>query len=242
MPIRHFRKHIESDTERSSSSSDEEVVERKVTKPVKHIDEEKIEAANSSQSDSGDSDMESESESSSDEEVQLHKPIFLKKRKLMPSDKVKVDRDNDRLKRIEEENKRLKTQEQVQKQLDNNYSTDKELLRKILALNDDDTVNPEYEKEQWVIRQEERRHRYREKLLAKQLELEEKELRKLQSTNGTFIEAKTEPGEGNKDSKQMPKNKFHKQSIYKPGKLGTIAFDKSTDSADIQEANEYSVL
>lgn len=132
-------------------------------------------------SESDDDDDDDPDSSSSDEEVTLHKPVFLKREKTgklavgPPSEEM---RKQATIKRIQHEHSVLAKSESAS-QPGGNYSTDKELLKQIAQLDDTDNLDPEKERQAWLQRQDSRKARVREQLLQKQLELEEYEGNKL---------------------------------------------------------------
>lgn len=133
-------------------------------------------------SESGDDDDDDDPDSSSsDEEVTLHKPVFLKREKTgkpavgPPSDEM---RKQATIKRIQHEHSVLAKSESASRP-GGNYSTDEELLKQIAQLDDTDNLDPEKERQAWLQRQDSRKARVREQLLQKQLELEEYEGNKL---------------------------------------------------------------
>lgn len=154
---------------------------------------------------SNDYESSSESESSSsDDEVVLHKPVFLKRNREKQvnfrSDeethnetkkkKTEEPKDNDSrlMERIQFENKLADKRAEMKSQITNDYTTDKDLLRRTMELNDDDTIDVEYEKQQLQKRIESRQKRYRDELVARQLEFENKEEIKLRSKDESNID------------------------------------------------------
>ncbi|KAG0670080.1 hypothetical protein C6P45_002875 [Maudiozyma exigua] len=154
---------------------------------------------------SNDYESSSESESSSsDDVVTLHKPVFLKRYRekqvnfesdenvmVQPKKKKTEESNNDDsqlMKRIDLENKVATKREEMKSQITNDYTTDKDLLRRTMELNDDDTIDEEYEKKQWQVRNELRQKRHRDELVAKQLAFESMEEIKLRSKDQRNID------------------------------------------------------
>lgn len=154
---------------------------------------------------SNDYESSSESESSSsDDEVILHKPVFLKRNRekqvnfepdenaIVQPKKKKAEESNNGdsqlMKRIDLENKLANKREEMKSHINEDYTTDKDLLRRTMELNDDDTINEEYEKKQWQLRNELRQKRHRDELVAKQLAFESKEEIKLHSKDQRNID------------------------------------------------------
>ena len=138
-----------------------------------------------------------ESESESDDDIQLFRPVFLKRSKgddattEKQSKKLKTDFNDDNtemmrhaalLDRTEKENQLIQERLNSQNQLSSNYSTDQEILRRAIELNDDDSIDPENERKLWLERQDLRSQKRREILVAKQRELEEYEAKKLSNS------------------------------------------------------------
>lgn len=140
---------------------------------------------------SNDYESSSESESSSsDDEVVLHKPVFLKRNRekqvnfksdentTVEKKKKKTEEpegsDSRLMERIHFENKLANRRAEMKSQITNDYTTDKDLLRRTMELNDDDTIDIEYEEQQLQKRIELRQKRYRDELVANQIAFENK--------------------------------------------------------------------
>lgn len=176
MAVRHFRKQI--DHASGSESSDEDhrdtgiVPENKQREPSGNEDSE--ESVDDSESDSESSD------SSSSEDIPLHKPVFLKKRKLT-EETIKPSSHNassDALIRAEHFNK-VYEQAKFAESTSESGSTDQHMLDQILALDDTDGVDPELEQSEWEKRQAIRLSRVREQKLKIQQDIEDQEFRKV---------------------------------------------------------------
>lgn len=137
-------------------------------------------------------DYSSSDDSSSDDEVVLHKPVFLKRNRKVSQEtsekKAKTDGPSAHeqlLKRVEFEASAAAAKEEAAAVVDRDYTTDKELLRRTMALDDRDTVAPESERAQWEVREKRRQQRHRERLVELQRAAEDQEARKLRDPQGT---------------------------------------------------------
>lgn len=123
------------------------------------------------------------SSSEEEEETVFHKPVLLTNTKTAACEQSTKNDEvrNQSVKRsIEAANKLAVEKEELQRQTELNYSaTDKDLLRRTMELDDDDSVDPENEYKLWLNRQESRKSRQRELLVKKQLELERDEVNRI---------------------------------------------------------------
>ncbi|CCD22851.1 U4/U6-U5 snRNP complex subunit SPP381 NDAI_0A06970 [Naumovozyma dairenensis CBS 421] len=174
-------------------SSNNDATGSRTTLPTKSVQQEKVASELENISSSSETSSSEESDSS-DDEIVLHRPVFLNRKSSRKGDeedtkksngnkKLKIDDGTSKAKllkeRAEAANRLLDTQNRMKLIVDSNYSTDQDILRRTLLLNDDDSIDPEGEKELWIVRRNERIQRHREKLIAKQLELEEYETNKM---------------------------------------------------------------
>lgn len=132
-------------------------------------------------SDSGDY-----SSSSEEEETVLHKPVLLaKKTKDSGSNDIpnKEELERQSMKRsIEAANKLAAETEELRRQTELNYTaTDKDLLRRTMALDDDDSIDAPLECRQWQKRQEARKLRQRELMVKRQQEQEQDEVSRIRN-------------------------------------------------------------
>ncbi|CAB4253618.1 similar to Saccharomyces cerevisiae YBR152W SPP381 mRNA splicing factor, component of U4/U6.U5 tri-snRNP [Maudiozyma barnettii] len=199
-------------------------------------------------------------DSSSDEEIVLHKPIFLKRKgkdiKLDDSRKdsklvkvQKLDNSQDQLmNRIHFENDQANKRDELNSQITNDYTTDKDILRRTMLLNDDDTIDPEYERQEWLKREKMRENRHRDKLVKKQLEFENKEANKLKSNekgNKDLESQSTDLNITKSDllSKTVKKSDLDLSKKYKPQVARDQNFGTSNGlNEDSKTENEYSIL
>ncbi|SMN19548.1 similar to Saccharomyces cerevisiae YBR152W SPP381 mRNA splicing factor, component of U4/U6.U5 tri-snRNP [Maudiozyma saulgeensis] len=211
---------------------------------------------------SNDYNSSSEEESSSEDEIVLHKPIFLKRKgkdldlndsereaKLLKPGNPNDSEPDQLLKRIDFENNQANKREEMASQITNDYTTDKDLLRRTILLDDDDTIDPEYEKQEWLKRKKNREKYQRDKLVAKQLEFETKEANKLKSKeisnkdltsqNTNFNSEKTATHKTtDKNSKLDNSKKNYKPQVARDHNFGTSIGSKE----DSKIENEYSIL
>ncbi|KAL3233411.1 Uncharacterized protein RNJ44_03451 [Nakaseomyces bracarensis] len=133
-------------------------------------------------SDSSSGDSSSGYSSSSEEETVFHKPVLLSgnKEKEITTKLDEHVRQSILKRSIETANKLAVEKEELQRQTELNYSaTDKDLLRRTMELDDDDSVDPVAEHKLWQTRQEARRLRQRELMVRKQQELESDEINRI---------------------------------------------------------------
>lgn len=207
-----------------------------------------------SSSDSGDYDSSSDS-SSSDDEVVLHKPVFLKRnRKEVQEPAAKKAKPGEQssheqlLKRVEFEANAVAKKESTSALIDRDYTTDKELLRRTMALDDNDTVDPEFERKQWQEREKKRQERHREKLVRLQRDLEDREARKLlepQTTRDLAPETSDSPNATTATpQRKHPQHNKHNSDDSRPQRVQDEKFGAhiaaSNPSPDPE--TEYSVI
>lgn len=206
---------------------------------MKDIDGEIIKMATSSdlKVDEPDEDESSyESSSSSEQElVPLERPVFLK-RHVHPckEDTRETKKRQVLLQRVEYENQAIKARQDAQKLLGMNYSSDQDVLRSALMLDDNDLTNSELERQLWLQRQEARRKARRDRLVAKQLELEAYEANRLKSDA-----MKLDKQESCNVNQKVPKPSFDRKPRYKPEKARDTKFGTSKSQ---KEDTEYSIL
>lgn len=184
-------------------------------------DEHEIETSNENEDSNDDTtdSTDSSDDATSEDEVVLHKPIFLKKSRggssITKLDTSRVQPASERsnkkertLQRIEHEHRVIKDGEQ-HRQIGANYSSDKSQVILLMALDDNDEIDPQAEHEAWLERQRARELRLREKLEAKQAEFEEREDRILNS-QGTHSSS-TQPMKSGLQFK--PQDRIKRQKI-----------------------------
>lgn len=182
MAIRHFKRQFEEDDSDSGSSVSSSGQEEQETGQIQQA----LVEAEMSERDEADSDQDSESSSSSDGEgfVQLERPLFLRngKRKHTTEDESQEKELKKRgtvMEKVQHENQAIKAREQLEIQMKSNYSADNDITARAMLLDDDDSIDPEHERQQWIRRQESRRQRRRDAMVARQMEVEEYEANKL---------------------------------------------------------------
>ncbi|CCK72568.1 U4/U6-U5 snRNP complex subunit SPP381 KNAG_0K02040 [Huiozyma naganishii CBS 8797] len=198
-----------------------------------------------------------EDASSSEQEVMYHKPVLLKRAAPVTTPEEKTFDTQQRStrerlqKRVEHQLHVSKTQESRKLNIDENYTTDKDLLRQIVQLNDDDTLNAEQELKDWQERQARRLQRNRDALVKTQLEAEERQARVMERAahkgggdpvNDTNSVRSTPPQVTGVERKTSP---FKKRSQYKPQKPQDMTFDtvhSTRDGPASDKNNEYSAL
>lgn len=131
------------------------------------------------------------SESDEDEIVPLQRPVFLKRpaRQQDVNDDRDIKRKQTSMQMIERENQSLKAREDTQQFLGTNYSSEQEILRSALSLDDNDSRDSELEKQLWFQRKEARSKARRDRLVAQQLEWEADEYNRQQGGKQPNVEA-----------------------------------------------------
>ena len=211
------------------------------------------------------SDEDSTSSSSEEEELVLQKPVYLKrttstspeagsnKRQKAVDTSVDESRHIDLLKRIELANEGAQKREELLSEMLGDYTTDKDLLRRTMLLDDDDTKDPDFERKEWERRNAERLKRQRDILVSKQLELEEQQARRLKySDSKDLVEVDLGEEKGAKDTKKIglstikdrERGRVHPEKVFQPQKVQSVQFgDLSTaHGSNDDQGNEYSVL
>ncbi|CCE65643.1 hypothetical protein TPHA_0M00680 [Tetrapisispora phaffii CBS 4417] len=182
---------------------------------------------------SSSSSSESDTSSESDSELRLFRPTFIKKRSITTDDsklrnkEVKSDSTYAKLiKRVEHNVLVSKKNEDSVKLMNSNYSTDKDLLRKIVELDDDDSKNADLEREMWMKRQETRKQKSRELLVQKQKELEENELQKMLNADKNIEDTtlETEVPNSELDRKAPKRSGRTKENMYMAKRASNIHF------------------
>ncbi|CCF59172.1 hypothetical protein KAFR_0G01380 [Kazachstania africana CBS 2517] len=250
MAIRHFRKHID-----SHDSNEDSLVEQMTDDMVQPETERPHVTATTSLNKRTNEDSSSEEEeeysdssesSDSDSEIILHRPVFLKKKEASSNvvKKPKTTSGDKLMERVDYENEAIAKKELLQSMVDSNYTTDKELLRKIMLLDDSDLVDPQLESKLWESRQEERLKTHREKLVAKQLELEEYEAKKLLNKDKSIDKKSNENKAFELKTSSKPKTEYRDTSDkrYRPGRVKDIEFSSKTIGNLQNEENEYSIF
>ncbi|CCH61661.1 hypothetical protein TBLA_0F01180 [Henningerozyma blattae CBS 6284] len=235
MVIRHIRKRghkndTSSESESDSSSSDS-LEEKVVTKSIVNEESRVIKKNDTYSSSDEESDSSESSSSSSDEEIIFHRPILLNKN---PTNE-KIRNETKPISAISNLNKIRKTLDLEQSErnelniLGNNYSTDQDLIKKILLLNDNDTIDAENEKKLWENRQLKRKQDYKDTLIEKQLLLEQYEANKYK--NALLPLEGTELGnDHDQDSNDIPKKKrlesSYRKKDFKPKRVQDMKMQK----------------
>ncbi|QLG74987.1 hypothetical protein HG535_0H03140 [Zygotorulaspora mrakii] len=260
MAVRHFRRVLDNNEENSDlkSSSDEDSESDVPQQPTagvvadtKGIDQQRSEDIHGKEEDSGTESSDSTSSTSSDSShedqiIALHKPVFIKKSRIAKrpnEDEVQQSLEEremkkraSRMQKVKHENDILTLQEESKRQMNMNYSTDKDLLIRAMLLDDSDVIDPTREEMKWLERQEARRKRRRDRLLAKQLELEEYEANKLKFSK------MGDAGVSERAPKPTIKAVSQSANQYKPNRVQDITFAKLNDREGGNEDTEYSVL
>lgn len=220
---------------------------------------------NKKETNSSESECESECESSSeDNDITYHKPIFIRKTTVpkgslnkessIPIEDIEKKRLNQRIEHSLTVTKNLSLNEI---NIDHNYtSTDKDLLKRTLLLNDDDTIDHDLEEKKWNNRQQLRLDRERKKLVQKQLEFEERQERLLKRSSPSIGNNDDDRSikisiNGNKSTEA--KNNSKKRKVFdssKPRRVIDTTFTKYLPSSSVNKdvggndngVNEYSIF
>lgn len=252
---RYFRKRPQEtheETSTSESSSDEEInVGKQIAREqtISRGDDEIVSDIQPTE----ESDTDESTTSSSEEEnveIRFQRPVFLKSKnngkRLSPHDEISKDLEepeskkrNALLKKVEHDNRIMKAREEALEHISANYSTDKDLLRRAMLLDDNDTINSGDEKQAWSTRQESRKKLRRDKLIAKQLEVEEYEANKLKSQHPTNL---ADPNDKDASARHTRKliAKDHTR-LYKPERAKDTRFGELGVSASYDEDTEYTI-
>lgn len=273
MVIRHVRRSesiIHNDLKQDTVNTQKEVVSQRdivslgsVNDILNEKDSDGSESGSESESESG-SESGSEIESESDEEITYHKPILIRNTgspKDSSTKKFSVSIEDIEKKRL---NQRIEHSLTVTKNLslneiniDHNYtSTDKDLLKRTLLLNDDDTIDHDLEEKKWNNRQQLRLDRERKKLVQKQLEFEERQERLLKRSSpsiGNNDDDRSIKISINRNKSTEAKNNFKKRKVFdssKPRRVIDTTFTKYLPSSSVNKdvggndngVNEYSIF
>lgn len=256
MSIRHFRRAeppiLKNEVQQESIIADNVDTINEDSKP--HQAETEGSESESSESEDSESEEEDSSSSSEEEEIIYHKPVFLKKK---PNDSS----ESTKLKSNSTEESKKRSEQRIQHSLnvsrnidmnkiniDENYtSTDKDLLKRTIELNDDDTIDPEFERTKWEERQQARLKRERQVLVAKQLDAEERQERALKRA----VPLTLQDNVSNKDDSTSKEHKKFKPTVnYKPQRVTSTHFNTELPSSTLDGSkddhdpnnNEYSIL
>lgn len=261
MAIRYFRKHEasietdkeEGDTSKNNSSTVSETQPKDINEGTKESSGNEQRTTDEEEDSYSESD--SNSSSSSEEEITLHRPVFLKRLKKESSGTVKTyasskkpkieTEDNNHsqlMERVNNANEVAKRREDVLTHIYEDYTTDKELLKTTMQLNDDDTIDPDSEKQEWLKRQEKRAKIHREALVAKQLEFEESQENKMKSSIITEDSESNKTGRNSTSSYQVTQKKYDPKPNYKPQRAKEHQFSSKIYSTEHKTENEYSHL
>lgn len=188
----------------------------------------------------------SDSSSSSEDEVvvQFQKPLFLRSGKRKHSDdresqERQIKKQEAVAQKIQLENQAIQAREELQLQTKNNYTTNNDIVQQAIMLDDNDSIDPEHEKEQWLKRQELRQQRRRDAMIAKQMEIEEYEANKLKSLLAEDLGKNEIPTHQTKFEKLGPKPSSARK--WKPSRAqDTHLADSSATATNSKEETEYS--
>lgn len=175
------------------------------------------------------------SSSSEQELVPLKRPLFLKRRAQSgKEDNREAKKRQVQLQRLEYENQTLRARQKAQTLIGANYSSEQEVLRRALMLDDNDSKDSELERQLWTQREEARRKARRDRLVAHQLDLEAYEANKLKTDERQF-----ERHEQYEVKPQELKPRSKHNHNFKPEKARDTKFGTSKVRS---EDTEYSVL
>lgn len=133
--------------------------------------------------------------SDSDDMRPLPRPLFMKKKANNLQKSTKIDqpwntqddarvlqtKKENMIKNIDKANEVAKNYETMKLRLNTNYSTNEELIKQCMLLDDNDEVDSEKERQKWFERQNERKQKHRRIQLAKQRESEEYEAKRFEA-------------------------------------------------------------
>ena len=226
---------------------------------------------NEQESNESDASLESEesndgSDSSDDDDMKpLPRPLFMKKKANNWQQATTIDQSpsiqseahvvqtkkENVMKNIDKANQVAKNYETMKLRIDTNYSTNEELLKQCMLLNDDDEVDSEKERQKWLERQNERKQKHRREEVAKQRESEEYEAKRfaaMQKDKDRHTKYDVNPDREKEqfDYKKQrlteKAKKSHGNNRYKIKKAKNIEFgDLRKDGRDHQES-EYSII
>lgn len=182
---------------------------------------------------------ESMDSSESEEEglVPLQRPLFLKRPAHQKGDDDGSDRDAKRrqtpMQKVEHENQSLKAREDAHRLLGTNYSSEQDIIRRALLLDDDDSRDPELERQLWMQRKETRWKARRDKLVAQQLEWEAYEF------NRQHGDKQPDTAPAPVSSSTRTNTPINKNRHFRPERVKVARFGSSRNPT---EDTEYSVL
>ncbi|CAI4037388.1 hypothetical protein SMKI_02G2630 [Saccharomyces mikatae IFO 1815] len=257
-----------SSSKKPALSNYECVVVKGLEKPTKkHLVEDKKESNVSKTDSSSESEESSDSGNSSDNEdvIPLHRPLFLKKKTDNPQKATTIDqaqsiqseahyseiKEENVMKNIDKANEVAKNYEAMKLQLDTNYSTNEELVKQCMLLNDDDEVDPEKEQCEWLKRHDERKMKHRSSQLAKQRESEKYEASRFAAvqkdkdrhTKYEVVPDREQKELCNKGQRFAEKVKnLHKNDRYKITRVKNVSFGNPENKGRDNEESEYSIL
>ncbi|GAV52262.1 hypothetical protein ZYGR_0AG02530 [Zygosaccharomyces rouxii] len=185
---------------------------------------------------------ESMSSSESEEEglVPLQRPVFLKRpaRQQADDDDRDVKRKQIPMRVVERENQSLKAREDAQQLIGTNYSSEQNILRRALTLDDDDSRDPDLEKQLWFQRQEARSQARRDRLVAQQLEWEAYEHNRQQGGKQS-APAPASTSASTSASSSLKRTTNNKNRHFRPERVKDTTFGTNKNSAP---DTEYSIL
>lgn len=247
MAIRHFRRDINGNESGSDLPESSDGEEQEINDPQEVVVERDEEQENDISEDEENSDVDNSESSSSEDEgvVQFQRPLFLRvgKRK-HASDNDSHERESRKrgtvMEKIQHENRAVKAREELELQMKSEYRAD-DMLGRAMLLDDNDYIDPEHEKQEWLKRQELRRKRHRDAMVTRQLEIEQYEANKLKfsdAQNFKIDELATRESRAEKDdSKANPSRK------WKPSRAQDTRFAALNGSpGNSKEDSEYSCI
>lgn len=247
MAIRHFKRDANGNESGSDSPESSDGEEHEIDDPQEVVVERDEEQENDKSENEESSDVDNSESSSSEDEgvVQFQRPLFLRsgKRKHASDDDSQERESRKRgtvMEKIQHENRAIKAREELELQMKSEYRTD-DMLGRAMLLDDNDYVDPEHEKQEWLKRQELRRKRHRDAMVARQLEVEEYEANKLKFSDAQDIKvegvATRESRAEKDDSKANPSRK------WKPSRAQDTQFAALNGSpGNSKEDSEYSCI
>ncbi|GCE97249.1 hypothetical protein ZYGM_004694 [Zygosaccharomyces mellis] len=181
------------------------------------------------------------SESEEEGLVPLQRPVFLKRpaRRQADDDVRDTKRKQTPMRVVERENQSLKKREDAQLLIGTNYSSEQDLVRRALALDDDDSRDPELEKQLWFQRQEARSQARRDRLVAQQLEWEAYEHNRQQGGKQLNSESGPLPTPASAAASSSLKTTNNGNRHFRPERVKDTTFGTNKNST---EDTEYSIL
>ncbi|CAI4924283.1 ANL_collapsed_G0003370.mRNA.1.CDS.1 [Saccharomyces cerevisiae] len=203
--------------------------------------------------------------SDSDDMRPLPRPLFMKKKANNLQKATKIDqpwntqddarvlqtKKENMIKNIDKANQVAKNYETMKLRLNTNYSTNEELIKQCMLLDDNDEVDSEKERQKWFERQNERKQKHRRIQLAKQRESEEYEAKRFEAMRkgkdgntkyDVILDKEKEKLDHKKQRSAEKVEKSHNNNRYKITRTKNVEFgDLGKNSRDYEET-EYSVI